>query len=107
MQIIFGLSFLLIFEKNYAVVLLVFLFYFSSFRNHTRREGFSLFFTLLAWAEREGSKNKTYVPPGLWEQRPPSVLFWDMGEDREDLALRAILREKLWLSGKETFSSVY
>lgn len=37
--------------------------------------GFSLFFTLLAWAEGVSSKNKTHVPPGLWEQGPPAYCF--------------------------------
>lgn len=39
------------------------------------REGFSLFFTLLAWAEGVSTKNKTYVSPGLREQGPPAYCF--------------------------------
>lgn len=50
--------------------------------------GFSLFFTLLAWAEGVSSKNKTHVPPGLWEQGPPAYCFGIRGEDWEDLAWR-------------------
>lgn len=37
--------------------------------------GLFSFFTLLAWAEGVSSKNKTYVPPGLWEQGPPAYCF--------------------------------
>ena len=36
---------------------------------------FLFFSTLLAWAEWVSSKNKTYVPPGLWEQGPPAYCF--------------------------------
>lgn len=49
------------------------------------------FFTLLTWAEGVSSKNKAYVPPGLWEQGPPA--YRDMGEDREDLAQSERYRE--------------
>lgn len=37
--------------------------------------GLFSFFTLLAWAEGASSKNKTHVPPGLWEQGPPAYCF--------------------------------
>ncbi len=37
--------------------------------------GLFSFFTLLAWAERVSSKNKTRVSPGLWELGPPAYCF--------------------------------
>lgn len=38
--------------------------------------GLFLFFsTLPAQAEGVSSKNKTYVPPGLWEKGPPAYCF--------------------------------
>lgn len=50
--------------------------YFGSFTNQRQREVFSFFFsTLPAQAEGVSSKNKTYVPPGLWEKGPPAYCF--------------------------------
>lgn len=54
---------------------------------------FSFFsFSTLARAETVSAKNKTYVPAGLWERGASGVLFWEMGEDGEDLAQRETLR---------------
>lgn len=38
-------------------------------------QGFSFFLTLPVRAEGVRSKNKTHVPPGLWEQGPPAYCF--------------------------------
>lgn len=38
-------------------------------------QGFSCFLTLPVRAEGVRSKNKTHVPPGLWEQGPPAYCF--------------------------------
>lgn len=38
-------------------------------------QGFSFFLTLPVRAEGVHSKNKTHVPPGLWEQGPPAYCF--------------------------------
>lgn len=58
--------------------------------------GLFSFFTFLAWAEGVSSKNKTYVPSGLWEQGPPAYCFGMWGRTG-----------RIWLREREILQSGY
>lgn len=57
------------------LIYLCFLYWLLLFQKPYMEGGLFSFFTLLAWAKRVSSKNKTHVPPGLWEQGPPAYCF--------------------------------